>query len=540
MKKCFKIILLVFILSIGTFLMNNSVNAATVTLSGPEEVTVGDTITVTANINAAQWNLSISKDGTVLNSSNELVNAESNLTKSFSATYKATTAGTVTFTLSGDYTDIDLTNKEISTTKTVTVKEKVQEPTTPEEPVTPPANTETPDTTPKEEPEAPKEPETPTVVEPTFRAVNETVYAVRNVNVRESYTTSSRILGSLSKDESVTRTAVGSNGWSKVTYKGSTAYISTDYLTLTKPEEEKSNNAFLKSLTIDGQEIFPEFNKETTSYTLQITNDIIELDVKAEPEDEKATVEVKGNKDLKEGENTITISVNAEDNTIKIYEIKVTKAEKIALGLKTLEIEGTKIASIFKPDLYEYEIDVKDEMDGEKLEIKAIANDETATVEVLGNDGLVEGENVITIIVSSEDGKEKVTYQITANLVLQEIAPVINQTETEVIPKVYLYIALGAVVLIALIIVIIYTIKHRNTDEYDFSDNFEGFPEELPEKKEDTILFTNNNKTEQEDLNEDITNIEKINNQEDRKSKIDYFLDDEEETKTRRRRGKHF
>ena len=34
--------------------------------------------------------------------------------------------------------------------------------------------------------------------------------------------------------------------------------------------------------------------------------------------------------------------------------------------------------------------------------------------------------------------------------------------------------------------------------------------------------------------------IEEINNLDDKKTKIDYFLDDEEEPKTRRRRGKHF
>ena len=50
-------------------------------------------------------------------------------------------------------------------------------------------------------------------------------------------------------------------------------------------------------------------------------------------------------------------------------------------------------------------------------EIEAIANDESATVEILGNEELKEGENIITIIVSANEGEEQVTYQIKANKV---------------------------------------------------------------------------------------------------------------------------
>ena len=51
----------------------------------------------------------------------------------------------------------------------------------------------------------------------------------------------------------------------------------------------------------------------------------------------------------------------------------------------------------------------------DKLDIKATANDEKATVEIIGNNELVDGENLLTIIVKSEDGKETVTYTITVN-----------------------------------------------------------------------------------------------------------------------------
>lgn len=409
---------------------------------------------------------------------------------------------TVKFSVTGMDVEDDTTN-----TSTVTVKAKEQTP------VNPPTSEEPEKPQEPQTPEKPTTPETPTATEPTFAEVNETVYAEGNINVRESYTTISKIVGTLKKGEEITRIGKGSNGWSKVTYKGTTAYISSSLLTTTKPEE-KSNNVNLKSLEIEEQELSPAFSPETTSYTIQIAEEVTKLEIKAEAEDEKATVTIKGNEELKEGENIITITVTAEDGTTKNYEIKVAKSangvEK--LGLTSLKIKDTSIATMFKPEVYNYEIDIKDVTE---LEIEAIANDETATVEILGNENLQEGENIITIIVSAKEGEEKVTYQIKANKVIKAV-----EEGKKIDSKIYLYTAIGAVILIALIIVIVYTIKHRNQDEYEYTDNVDELPEELPERQH----------KEQESDREG-----------ERKTKIDYFLDsEEEEEKTKNRRGKHF
>ena len=65
----------------------------------------------------------------------------------------------------------------------------------------------------------------------TWSSVNETVYATTNVNVRAGAGTNFAMKGYLSKGESVHRTAIGSDGWSKVEYKGKEAYVATRYLT---------------------------------------------------------------------------------------------------------------------------------------------------------------------------------------------------------------------------------------------------------------------------------------------------------------------
>jgi len=81
---------------------------------------------------------------------------------------------------------------------------------------------------------------TNTEPEPTFKTVNETMYAVQSCNVRESYSTSSNKVGGLGAGQEVTRTGIGSNGWSKISYNGKTAYVKTTLLTAEKPviEEE--------------------------------------------------------------------------------------------------------------------------------------------------------------------------------------------------------------------------------------------------------------------------------------------------------------
>ncbi len=71
-----------------------------------------------------------------------------------------------------------------------------------------------------------------------IRAVDETVYATAGVYIRESYTTDSKVLGSLAKGSSIRRTGVCENGWSRVLYADRDAYIYGEYLTTEKPKED--------------------------------------------------------------------------------------------------------------------------------------------------------------------------------------------------------------------------------------------------------------------------------------------------------------
>lgn len=85
-----------------------------------------------------------------------------------------------------------------------------------------------------------------------------------------------------------------------------------------------SSNSYLKSLEIDGYDI--DFDKEIYEYKISVSSDVTSLDIKAIAEDSKSRVEINGNEGFKKGENTVIITVTAEDGSTKEYKIVVDKA----------------------------------------------------------------------------------------------------------------------------------------------------------------------------------------------------------------------
>ena len=109
--------------------------------------------------------------------------------------------------------------------------------------------------------------------EPNFRNVNQKVYATSQVNIRKSWSTGSAQLGRLEKGDSITRTGIGDNGWSRVTYNGQTAYINSSYLTTTEPkdddDEEDENNSVNNEETNDTNNTDANEQNNTTN---EVTN----------------------------------------------------------------------------------------------------------------------------------------------------------------------------------------------------------------------------------------------------------------------------
>ena len=77
----------------------------------------------------------------------------------------------------------------------------------------------------------------------SIKAVDETVWATADVNVRADSSTDAKKVGTLKKGKKITRTGVLSNGWSRVKYDNKDCYIASSYLTLKDPAAKKETKA---------------------------------------------------------------------------------------------------------------------------------------------------------------------------------------------------------------------------------------------------------------------------------------------------------
>ena len=84
-----------------------------------------------------------------------------------------------------------------------------------------------------------------------------------------------------------------------------------------------SSDNTLSSLSVDGYEIDPSFNKDTLEYKLEVDESVEEINVSAKANDAKAEVSGIGKISLSSGENTIEVKVIAENGNEKVYKIVV-------------------------------------------------------------------------------------------------------------------------------------------------------------------------------------------------------------------------
>lgn len=110
-----------------------------------------------------------------------------------------------------------------------------------------------------------------------------------------------------------------------------------------KEEKKLSSNANLASLTLSQGTLSPKFAASKTSYTVNLTGDVNSVTIKAKAADAKASVYGDGTIKLKPGKNTATISVSAEDGSVKEYEIIIQVDETPVVFLT---YNGTKLGVV--------------------------------------------------------------------------------------------------------------------------------------------------------------------------------------------------
>lgn len=227
--------------------------------------------------------------------------------------------------------------------------------------------------------------------------------------------------------------------------------------------KEARANKNLSSLEVVGYELSPYFNKNNLTYTVIIPEDVTSIEINAEPEAEGAIVRISGNTRLTRQENTVTVRVTAEDGTSRAYSITVLKAPEVNLKLDSLQIEGLELNPVFDEDTFYYTSSLVD-TELTSLNVNAVASDETANVEVIGADNLVDGENLINIIVSNDD--ETTIYQVNVDVDMlgekeKEVDNVITRVRKIINYALWGFAGFLLVIVLILIIVLIRKIIKR-------------------------------------------------------------------------------
>lgn len=452
MKKTYKYIIVFAMLMIGMLINCNNVEASTVTLTKSKTVKQGDSVTITANVTAGSWNLILEGAG----QSKKLVGnteEEANATASTSITFTASTVGTYKFTLKGDVTDYvtELTD-DISQETVITVKA----------------------------PEPPKQEEDTNQGGTTTPPADDTTNKPSGEDTGSNNTT-----GGNDTSNNTGSSGNGSDG-------------ATNQQPEPKPVEKSSNNK-LKNLGIKPND-FSGFKSGTTKYNVSVPNEVTEVEVYAEAQDSKATISGTGKMQLEVGNNQAKVICTAEDGTTKTYIINITRKEvekvveeepevqepeekettepqieeetekeevpQIIIGLSKLELLGkdaegktveVELSPSFDENVQEYILTVP--LNVVDVAVNAEATDGEAKIEVMGNEDLVVGENIITVIVKIGDNTK--VYEIKVNKVEVE-SSFLSQ---ELIMQLAVVAAVITIILVAIITIIVMIIRNSKKDD---------------------------------------------------------------------------
>ena len=101
---------------------------------------------------------------------------------------------------------------------------------------------------------------------------------------------------------------------------------STYIINITKTNDIEAANTNLETLAIENTLLYPAFDTTITNYNAEVSNSLEKINLLAIPEDENASVEIKKDDILNEGNNEIRITVTARNGyTKKEYLINVYK-----------------------------------------------------------------------------------------------------------------------------------------------------------------------------------------------------------------------
>ena len=177
-----------------------------------------------------------------------------------------------------------------------------------------------------------------------------------------------------------------------------------------------SNNCDLSSLSCSNATLSPAFNKSTTNYTATVPYAVESLNLSYKAADGAARVSVSGNT-LVVGSNTVTVTCTAATGAKKNYTITVTREQdpnykpSTDALLKELTLDVGYLSPTFSGAVTEYVAYVPYETRSATL--SGVAKDEKALKVTEATMQLSqEGDNVMTVTCTAEDGTTSKTYTV--------------------------------------------------------------------------------------------------------------------------------
>lgn len=165
-----------------------------------------------------------------------------------------------------------------------------------------------------------------------------------------------------------------------------------------------SSNNYLASLLLD-QTFAPAFDRDTLNYSATVPNNVTTVNVNGVAEDPNATVTGNGVQNLAVGNNTITITVTAENNTFRAYTIDVYREPSDNNYLSDLKVDGTTV-NLFSREKTDYAITVENST--LEVDVTPVLEDVNASVSGGGVTQLKSGLNTISIVVTAQNGQTRV------------------------------------------------------------------------------------------------------------------------------------
>ena len=135
------------------------------------------------------------------------------------------------------------------------------------------------------------------------------------------------------------------------------------------------------------------------------------------------------------------LSDEEEITTNETTDEEVIETEEDDSNLKSLSIKGFSFYPSFRENIYNYSLTINEKVS--QLEILAETENEDYTYEITGNDDLVEGENLIKVVVKDDDSEIKKEYEINAYIFSKNV----QLQKTDKMPAIIMLLVLGIAII---------------------------------------------------------------------------------------------